>query len=57
MAETWAEEVARLRREIAERQARLHYLVLGDQTQGVSVPCHANTQTYMYGYLYSDNMR
>lgn len=38
MPETWAEEVDRLKREIAERQARLHFLVLGDQTKGVSWP-------------------
>lgn len=50
--ETWAEEIERLRREIAVRQARLNYLILGDQTQGVSVPCHANT-----GYFYNDHMR
>jgi hypothetical protein len=36
--ETWAQEVARLRREIAERQARLQFLVLGDQTKMVTVP-------------------
>src|ERR1700682_6249599 len=34
--ETRAEEIARLQREIAERQARLHHLVLGDQTKCVS---------------------
>jgi hypothetical protein len=38
MAETWAEEVARLQREIAERQARLAHLVLGDQRVGVGLP-------------------
>lgn len=41
MAETFAEEVARLQKEIAERQARLMRLVLGDQSvavQGVSEP-------------------
>lgn len=32
MAETFAEEVRRLQREIGERQARLHRLVLGDPT-------------------------
>lgn len=34
--ETWAEEAWRLQQEIAHRQARLHYLVLGDQSKGVS---------------------
>jgi len=34
--ETYAEEVARLQREIAERQSRLFHLVLGDQSKGVS---------------------
>jgi hypothetical protein len=36
VTESWAEEVARLRREIAERQTRLEFLVLGDQRIGVS---------------------
>jgi hypothetical protein len=36
VAETWAEEVTRLQREIGERQARLHFLVLGDQSKGIS---------------------
>lgn len=35
--ETFSEEVSRLRREIAERQARLSFLVLGDQSKGVSI--------------------
>lgn len=34
--ETWAEEVARLQREIGDRQRRLHFLVLGDQSKGIS---------------------
>ena len=37
MAETWAEEVARLRREIAERESRLRLLVLGDQRVRVTM--------------------
>lgn len=37
MSETFAEEVARLQREIGERQMRLSYLVLGDQTKCVSM--------------------
>jgi hypothetical protein len=49
--ETWAEEVARLRREIAVRQSRLQYLILGDQTKGVSLSCN----TAMF--LYNDHMR
>jgi hypothetical protein len=36
MTETFAEEVARLQREIGERQQRLHHLVLGDQSKCVS---------------------
>lgn len=36
-AESWAEEVARLRREIGERQMRLEALVLGDPRVGVSM--------------------
>lgn len=36
--ETWAEEVERLKREIAERQGRLAALVLGDQRQAVTWP-------------------
>jgi hypothetical protein len=42
MAETMAEEVARLQREIAERQGRLAALVLGDQRQAVT----GSTVTY-----------
>lgn len=34
--ETTAEEIARLRREIGERQFRLQFLVLGDPRVGVS---------------------
>lgn len=34
--ETRAEEIARLQREIGERQARLAYLVLGDQSECVT---------------------
>ena len=37
MAETWAEEVQRLQREIADRQARLQHLVLGDPRVSVGV--------------------
>lgn len=37
-AETPAEEIARLQREIAERQSRLLFLVLGDQRKGVHIP-------------------
>jgi hypothetical protein len=36
--ETWAEEVARLGREIAERQARLERLICGDPRERVTVP-------------------
>lgn len=36
MTESWAEEIARLRREIAERQMRLEALVLGDPRVGIS---------------------
>lgn len=36
--ETWAEEVQRLQREIAERQSRLQYLICGDPRQSVTVP-------------------
>lgn len=38
MAETWTEEVARLQREIAERQSRLQFLVLGDPRVSVTMP-------------------
>lgn len=38
MEETWGEKVERLRREIAERQAELASLVLGDPSKGVSFP-------------------
>lgn len=34
--ETFAEKVARLQREIGERQAELAHLILGDQTKCVS---------------------
>lgn len=37
MSETYVEEVARLQREIAERQIRLQRLILGDPTQGVTL--------------------
>jgi hypothetical protein len=36
MSETMAEEIARLQREIVERQMRLQYLVCGDQREAVS---------------------
>jgi hypothetical protein len=36
--ETVAEEIVRLQREIAERQARLQFLVCGDPRQCVGVP-------------------
>lgn len=39
--ETFSEEVSRLRREIAERQARLSLLILGDQSKGVSITAFA----------------
>lgn len=35
--ETYADEIARLQREIAERQARLNFLLLGDQSKGVEL--------------------
>lgn len=35
MPETVAEEIARLRREIGERQSRLQFLVCGDPRVGV----------------------
>ncbi len=38
MTETWAEEVARLGREIAERQRRLQQLICGDPRVRVEVP-------------------
>jgi hypothetical protein len=37
-AETWAEEIARLGREIGERQARLQFLLCGDPRKSVTVP-------------------
>lgn len=36
-AESKADEIGRLQREIAERQSRLNYLVLGDIRQSTSV--------------------
>lgn len=36
--ESWADEVARLRREIGEREARLRHLILGDPRKRVTVP-------------------
>lgn len=44
MTETWAEEVKRLQREIAERQARLMFLVCGDPRQSVTVQTIYSTQ-------------
>lgn len=38
MSETWAEKVQRLQHEIAERQAELSTLVVGDPLVSVSVP-------------------
>lgn len=38
MLESWAEEVERLKDEIAARQARLSFLILGDQRKQVSMP-------------------
>ncbi len=38
MAETVAEEIARLQREIGERQSRLQFLVLGDPRIGSEHP-------------------
>jgi len=38
MSETWAEEVKRLQREIAERQMRLQRLICGDPRVSVHVP-------------------
>ena len=38
MSETWAEEVIRLRREIAERQARLDFLIMGNPMECVHMP-------------------
>lgn len=40
--ETFAEKVARLQRDIAERQAELSALVLGDPRIGVSCPMPAD---------------
>ncbi len=37
MAETIAEEIARLQQEIGERQSRLQFLVLGDPRIGVHI--------------------
>lgn len=37
MSETWAQKVERLKREIAERQAELAQLVLGDPAESSEV--------------------
>lgn len=35
--ETRAQEIERLQREIGQRQSRLHFLVLGDRSKGVTM--------------------
>ena len=44
--ETWAEKVARLQREIVERQAELARLVCGDPNRRVEVPV---VDEYLFG--------
>ncbi len=44
--ETWAEEVARLGREIGERQARLQFLLCGDPRESVTVPTLSQEQLW-----------
>lgn len=45
MTESFSDKVARFQREIAERQAELHYLVLGDQSKCVTLTPDRNVDT------------